>query len=165
MLSNKELSIISDALLHLMASTNKAQEMVADFAAISAMKRANLEYRRLNDKICCIMDADSRYERLTMRNPDGNAVLCDSCEGVSPIERLCAFEEREELAQTFADSFDTKTWAVAICDMFEDVLHEHNILVPDDDRNGEAGEACLYGTTDQNLVDQVSILLGKLLTW
>lgn len=34
MLSNKELYIISEALLHLMASTNNAQGMVADSAAI-----------------------------------------------------------------------------------------------------------------------------------
>lgn len=53
----------------------------------------------------------------------------------------------------------TRAIAIAILDMFEDVLEEKGIMIPDDDRTGDEGEACLYGTTYGNLEDEIYALL------
>lgn len=51
--------------------------------------------------------------------------------------------------------------AILIAELFENLLDEHNIYVPDEDRTGEEGEACLYGTTYYNLVDDIDEILAK----
>ncbi len=53
----------------------------------------------------------------------------------------------------------TRGIAIAILDMFEDMLDEKGIMIPDEDRTGEEGEACLYGMTYANLEDQIYELL------
>ena len=52
--------------------------------------------------------------------------------------------------------------ACAIVELFEDVLDEAEIMVPDDDRTGDDGEAALYGTTYGNLVDSVEEALIRI---
>lgn len=54
----------------------------------------------------------------------------------------------------------TRALSVSILDLFENLLDKHGIYIPDDDRNGEDGEACLYGTTYGNLEDSISALLA-----
>ena len=49
--------------------------------------------------------------------------------------------------------------AIEILDMFEDVLDEHGIMVPDEFREGEESEACLYGATYAILEDRIVSLL------
>lgn len=51
--------------------------------------------------------------------------------------------------------------SISILDMFENLLDEHGIMIPDEDRNGDEEEACLYGTTYANLESQISELLAK----
>lgn len=53
----------------------------------------------------------------------------------------------------------TRGLAITILDMFEDMLYEKGIVIPDEDRTGEEGEACLYGMTYANLEDQIVELL------
>ena len=53
----------------------------------------------------------------------------------------------------------TRGITIAILDMFEDMLDEKGIMIPDEDRTGEEGEACLYGMTYANLEDQIYELL------
>lgn len=53
----------------------------------------------------------------------------------------------------------TRGIAIAILDIFEDMLDEKGIMIPDEDRTGEEGEACLYGMTYANLEDQIYELL------
>lgn len=53
----------------------------------------------------------------------------------------------------------TRGVAITILDMFEDMLEEKGIAVPDEDRTGAEGEACLYGTTYANLEDKIVELL------
>ena len=55
----------------------------------------------------------------------------------------------------------TKALAIEILEMFEDVLDAHHIYVPDDDRTGDDGEACLYGCTYGNLEDDICALLSE----
>lgn len=49
--------------------------------------------------------------------------------------------------------------AVEIVELFEDLLEEHGMMVPDEDRPGDEGEAPVYGCTWANLVDQIAELL------
>ena len=51
--------------------------------------------------------------------------------------------------------------AIAILEMFEEVLEEHDIYVPDEDRTGDESEACLYGMTYGNLEDRIYALLSE----
>lgn len=53
----------------------------------------------------------------------------------------------------------TRGLAITILDMFEDMLDEKGIMIPDEDRTGAEGEACLYGMTYANLEDQIVALL------
>lgn len=50
--------------------------------------------------------------------------------------------------------------AIDILEMFEDILDEHGIKVPDEDRMGDENEAALYGTTYANLEDELAALLS-----
>lgn len=51
--------------------------------------------------------------------------------------------------------------ATDILEMFENLLDEHGIVIPDADRTGDEEEACLYGTTYFNLESQISNLLAE----
>lgn len=53
----------------------------------------------------------------------------------------------------------TRGVAIAILDMFEDILDENGIMIPDEDRTGADGEACLYGMTYANLENRIVELL------
>jgi len=53
----------------------------------------------------------------------------------------------------------TRALATVIVDKFDSLLERHNIVVPDEDRTGSEDEACLYGCTYYNLVDEVYALL------
>ena len=58
----------------------------------------------------------------------------------------------------------THNLAANIIECFEDVLDANGIVVPDDDRTGDESEACLYGTTYYNLLEDVESILIDLLT-
>lgn len=49
--------------------------------------------------------------------------------------------------------------AIMILDIFEDMIEEKGIMIPDEDRTGDEGEACLYGITYANLEDEIYSLL------
>ena len=51
--------------------------------------------------------------------------------------------------------------AFEIVDLFENLLDQHNIYVPDEDRTGAEGETPLYGCTYYDLVDEVEALIGS----
>jgi hypothetical protein len=53
----------------------------------------------------------------------------------------------------------TRAIAITILDMFENMLEEKGTMIPDDDRTGDEGAACLYGTTYGNLEDEIYTLL------
>lgn len=57
----------------------------------------------------------------------------------------------------------TRDEAAKLVELFENVLDRHNIIVPDDDRVGDEGEACLYGMTYWELLYQVEEKLTELL--
>ena len=58
---------------------------------------------------------------------------------------------------------DTRSYAMMICQEFEELLDEHNIDIPDDDRQGLPSEARLYGATWGTLVDNVQMILDSML--
>ena len=49
--------------------------------------------------------------------------------------------------------------AIRICDEFEELLAEKDIVIPSTDRTGEAEEACLYGSEYYALEDAVVAIL------
>ena len=55
-----------------------------------------------------------------------------------------------------------KNISVAICDLFETVLKEHDIYIPDEARTGDESEACLYGTAYYDLEESITKVLVKL---
>lgn len=56
-----------------------------------------------------------------------------------------------------------RPYAAAICDLFEDILDKHNIDIPDDDREGNDGEARIYGMTYVELEDNVKDIIEQIL--
>lgn len=50
-----------------------------------------------------------------------------------------------------------------ICNLFEDLLSKHDIMIPDDYREGNEGEACIYGETYCELEDRVTKILANIL--
>jgi hypothetical protein len=61
------------------------------------------------------------------------------------------------------DEEKAKEIAIRICDEFEDLLDEKNIMIPSADRKGLRREACLYGSEHYALEDGVvDILMEEL---
>lgn len=54
-----------------------------------------------------------------------------------------------------------REYSVDICELFEDLLEENDITIPDDEREGEPDEARLYGTTYANLEYEVLNILNE----
>lgn len=76
-------------------------------------------------------------------------------------------EGSEEIAGSLNDKQEfnglpkSKNVAIAILDIFEDMLSEKDIMIPDEDREGNESECCLYGTTYYDLEDQIVEILKK----
>ena len=50
-----------------------------------------------------------------------------------------------------------------ICNLFETLLYNHGINIPDEDRTGDESEACIYGVTYSELENQVTEILANIL--
>ena len=50
-----------------------------------------------------------------------------------------------------------------ICNLFETLLYNHGINIPDEDRTGDESEACIYGATYSELEDKVTEILANIL--
>lgn len=48
-----------------------------------------------------------------------------------------------------------------IIDMFEELLKEHEIKIPNEERCGNEDEACIYGTDYYNLEDKIAEILDN----
>ena len=82
---------------------------------------------------------------------DPNDYYCNTCsEGIN-------FEDGEKISE-----IGLRQFSADICDIFEDLLAEHNITIPDPDRTGEEDEARLYGTTYTNVEDKITRILSVL---
>lgn len=51
--------------------------------------------------------------------------------------------------------------AIRILDIFEDMLENKGVSIPDEDRTGDESEACLYGMTYAELENEIAELLGR----
>ena len=51
--------------------------------------------------------------------------------------------------------------AIRILDIFEEMLENKGIMIPDEDRTGDVSEACLYGMTYAELENEIAELLGR----
>lgn len=99
--------------------------------------------------------------------------------GLSLEEAVAIVEDSRDLywEQGYAHAYiareDPKTiklreYSVGICELFEDLLEEHDISIPDEDREGRPEEARLYGTTyadlEYKVLDILNDLMNDLLT-
>lgn len=55
-----------------------------------------------------------------------------------------------------------RPYSFAICGEFEDILDKYNIDIPSEDRNGDEGEAHIYGTEYFELEDRITHILSEL---
>lgn len=53
--------------------------------------------------------------------------------------------------------------AANICDIFEDLLDEHDITIPDPEREGNEDEARIYGSTYDKVENKVVAMLKQLM--
>lgn len=53
----------------------------------------------------------------------------------------------------------TRGVAIMILDIFEGMLADKGIMIPDEEREGDEEEGCLYGGTYYDLEDQITELL------
>lgn len=60
------------------------------------------------------------------------------------------------------EKINAREWIAAICDTVEDMLSEYDIKIPDEERNGEENEACLYGRSYDIVADSVQNILQQL---
>lgn len=60
------------------------------------------------------------------------------------------------------EKINAREWVAAICDTVEDMLSEYDIKIPDEERNGEENEACLYGRSYDIVADSVQKILQQL---
>lgn len=60
------------------------------------------------------------------------------------------------------EKINAREWVAAICDTVEDILSEYDIKIPDEERNGEENEACLYGRSYDIVADSVQNILQQL---
>ena len=63
--------------------------------------------------------------------------------------------------KTKVDVISIRDFAASICGVFEDVLAEHDIIIPDDCREGEEDEAALFGDAYYYTEDAVVEILTK----
>ena len=56
-----------------------------------------------------------------------------------------------------------REYSVDICELFEDLLEENDVTIPDDEREGEPDEARLYGKTYSCLEYDVLNILNELI--
>ena len=93
------------------------------------------------------------------RNPEAVAIR-DTKYRKNAIEKMAmVIKEREDKKMVVY----TREVARDIIEKFEDVLDEHNIDIPDEDRNGDEGEARIYGMTFAGLLEEVENTVANLL--
>jgi len=56
---------------------------------------------------------------------------------------------------------EAREMAIVILDEFEELLAEHDIVIPSEDREGREEEACLYGSQYYDLEDEIVSLLTQ----
>ena len=54
----------------------------------------------------------------------------------------------------------TRGVAIMILELFDDMLEEKGIMIPDEDRSDDGSEAALYGVTYANLENQITEILA-----
>lgn len=59
--------------------------------------------------------------------------------------------------------FKVRQFSADVCSIFEDLLGDYDIYIPSNDREGEEGEACLYGTEYSIVEDGVTEILVDLI--
>lgn len=64
------------------------------------------------------------------------------------------------MEELFENVGKTRGIAIMILDLFEDMLDEKGIMIPDEDRTGDDGEAALYSMAYANLENKIAAILA-----
>lgn len=70
-------------------------------------------------------------------------------------------EAYQDMSETHPGLSKARGLAVKICELFEDLLDEHDITIPSDEREGEEGEARLYGPEYYSLKDEITEAISR----
>lgn len=54
-----------------------------------------------------------------------------------------------------------REYAIAIIDCFENLLYEKDMIIPSEDREGDEGEAAIFGSEYAELEDNITNILQK----
>ena len=102
----------------------------------------------------------TRYSGLSM---DEAVAIVENSKYSNCLETGYAPEYTQE-----SKTIKLREYSVEICELFEDLLEEHDISIPDEDREGNPDEARLYGTTyadlEYRVLDILNTLMSDLLT-
>lgn len=90
---------------------------------------------------------------IQLRNSDGFAYE------LTETEQKIILEEK---GKTKSNEIYLRLFSAAICDLFEDLLEQHDITIPSNDREGEDGEARIYGDVYFDLEAKVTKVLAEL---
>lgn len=91
-------------------------------------------------------------------------VLAEACTIVKENSdiRINADEIDELKPVSNKNELRVRAFAVKICELFEELLDEHDITIPSDDREGVEDEARIFGDVYYNLEDKITDVLAKL---
>ena len=95
----------------------------------------------------------TRYSGLSLE--EAVAIVEDSSYSNSEKGYENAYVEQEP------KTIKLREYSVDICELFEDLLEEHDISIPDEEREGRPEEARLYGTTYADLEYKVLNILNE----
>lgn len=115
---------------------------------------------RIAEDACIAMDA---LEALTNSRLNLHpSYLKEKCETVQRcLDFMKSFYEKNENSDNSALISVEREYAIGILDIFENLLDEKGIDIPSDDRNGDEGEARIFGTEYADLEDKITELLIK----
>ena len=74
---------------------------------------------------------------------------------------LMKYAQSTDPSSTIGKISKERQIAIEIMNEFEELLHKHNILIPDADREGHFDEASIYGSTYYDMEDKITCILNK----
>lgn len=87
-------------------------------------------------------------------------VVCKDC--LRELEKMHYNMSSTSMHPEEKDTINLREWSIPICDLMESLLAEKNIVIPNDDRLGDEGEARIYGSDYYTLEDGIVQLLKDL---
>lgn len=88
-------------------------------------------------------------------------IICPNCMN-SLREKKHSINHITNRHNNVRQPLNLRNYSGRICDLMENLLNRYNIYIPDENRNGEPDEACLFGDTYYELENNIVNLLDQL---